>query len=359
MITRALFDRIFPTKGLSTRKYNLVRERDKLIDCLNRILPKYGINNYLRVCAFFANCGIETDYFKTTVEYASGEAYEGRAALGNTQPFDGKRFKGRGLTQTTGRYNYRQLTKAVGREVGIDFVDYPERLAEIEIAVLSACVFWKDHNLNAYADRGQFKQLSAIVNRGDKDKLPLHWSKRNELYSLCKRRVPADISFAPAPGPIVTTVVGNSSYTTQTNEPAASPSPQPSQPGAVVLTPTETGNSTTGNSAGTVSTDTVLTDTTPTPDAAGEKSAVKQFSEKYLKHCPSDTLKNILAVVAVRFSSTISTVWAMGLSGKILLIVAGASLVGFSAYALYYYAPRIWGWITDIGDSIVPNEQQQ
>jgi len=344
MITKELFNRLFPIKGLNPQKYNLVRERDKLIAALNRILPKYGINNYLRVCAFFANCGIETDYFKTTVEYASGADYEGRLGLGNTEPGDGKRFKGRGLTQTTGRFNYRQLTKAVGAAVGIDFVKHPERLAEVEIAVLSACVFWKDHNLNAYADRGEFKQLSAIVNRGDKNKTPLHWSKRNELYSLCKRRVPTDISFAPVLGPIVTTVIGNSAYTTQINEPASQPEP-------LVLTPTDQGANNAPPSA--------ASDNSQPSDSASEKSKVKEFSEKYLKHCPSDTVKNVLAVVGVRISSTVSTMWAMGLSGRIFLIAAAVVIASFSAYALYYYAPRIFGWIQDVADTAVTNSNQQ
>ena len=195
MITPELMSRLFPTKGLDPRKYNLVRHRAALIDQMNRILPKYGINNYLRICAFLGNCGIETDYFRTTIEYASGEDYEGRLGLGNTEPGDGRRFKGRGLTQTTGRSNYKAVQKAIGRKLGIDVVLNPAKLAEIDIAVESACIFWKDNNLNAYADKGLFKQLSAIVNRGDKDKTPLHWAKRNELYSLCKRRVPTDFGF--------------------------------------------------------------------------------------------------------------------------------------------------------------------
>lgn len=63
MISENLFNKLFPTKGLSPRKYNLVRERKRLIAAMNDILPRYEINTQKRICAFFANCGIETDYF--------------------------------------------------------------------------------------------------------------------------------------------------------------------------------------------------------------------------------------------------------------------------------------------------------
>jgi hypothetical protein len=49
MITRKFFDGLFPTKGLSPQKYNLVRQRPELIRALNHFLPRYGINNYLRI----------------------------------------------------------------------------------------------------------------------------------------------------------------------------------------------------------------------------------------------------------------------------------------------------------------------
>jgi putative chitinase len=194
MITKQLLDRLFPITGLDPKKYNLVRDRGRLLSALNTILPKYGIDSYVRLAAFFGNCGIETDYFKTTIEYASGDAYEGRKDLGNTQPGDGRRFKGRGLSQTTGRFNYEAVQKAIGAKLGIDIMKTPELLGDVDIAVESACIFWQDHNLNAYADRGEFKQLSGIVNRGSAKLTPLQWPKRNDLYIKCLRLIPKDIA---------------------------------------------------------------------------------------------------------------------------------------------------------------------
>ncbi|CAA9328454.1 MAG: GH19 [uncultured Gemmatimonadetes bacterium] len=56
----------------------------------------------------------ESDRFATLEEYASGAAYEGRSDLGNTQPGDGPRFKGRGYVQLTGRNHYRQYARLSG-----------------------------------------------------------------------------------------------------------------------------------------------------------------------------------------------------------------------------------------------------
>jgi predicted chitinase len=198
MISAELFERLFPSKGLNPQKYNLVAKRSELIDALNKFLPAYEINNHKRVSAFLSCCGVETDYFKTTEEYASGADYEGRKDLGNTQKGDGKRFKGRGIIQTTGRYNYTQLRDVLCSEMCLDFVSEPALLSVPEIAVESACVFWKLKDLNKYADSKQIKQLNGVVNRGSANKAPLHWAKRNELYSKCWRLIPTDFTFEEA-----------------------------------------------------------------------------------------------------------------------------------------------------------------
>lgn len=73
----------------------------------------------------------ESDRFRTMEEYASGAAYEGRTSLGNTQPGDGKRFKGRGFVQITGRRNYTDWAK----RLGVDLVGRPELAASLHHAV--------------------------------------------------------------------------------------------------------------------------------------------------------------------------------------------------------------------------------
>jgi hypothetical protein len=59
----------------------------------------------------------ESDSFNTLEEYSSGNQYEGRSTLGNNQPGDGPRYKGRGYVQLTGRRNYTLYSGITGLEL--------------------------------------------------------------------------------------------------------------------------------------------------------------------------------------------------------------------------------------------------
>lgn len=124
---------------------------------------KYGITSPLQMAHFIAQLGHESASLLYCEEIASGAAYEGRTDLGNTQPGDGRRYKGRGLIQLTGRANYA----AYSRFAGVDYLADPEPLAtDPLVAVDVSCWFWQDRGLPALAERDDVKAVTKRINGG-------------------------------------------------------------------------------------------------------------------------------------------------------------------------------------------------
>lgn len=130
-----------------------IKESDveKYMPFLTIYMPKYYISTPQRIGAFIAQTGEESINFSDTLEGDSGAAYEGRKDLGNTQPGDGVKFKGRGLIQVTGRSNYHACSISLFRDDRL--LETPEILLQPEFAVASACWFWANaKGLNQVAD---------------------------------------------------------------------------------------------------------------------------------------------------------------------------------------------------------------
>ena len=132
----------------------------------------YAIDTPARLAAFLAQIGHESGALRHTVEIwgptDAQKRYEGRADLGNLQPGDGFRFRGRALIQTTGRANYRTLTQRL-RQRGVDCPDFevdPDELQAPWWAALSAADYWDMRGLNALADAGDFAQITRRINGG-------------------------------------------------------------------------------------------------------------------------------------------------------------------------------------------------
>jgi putative chitinase len=165
---------------------------------LNKALPKYDITTDQRIAGFISQCAHESmdfnamsenlnyreetlnkvfpRYFgpgkRNAAEYAKNPEKianyvymdEFRTSkLGNTQPGDGWRFRGRGLKQLTGRDNYTRFAK-----------DYDMTAEEAAVwvetkegALASALWFWNTNKLNAVADTGNVAALTKKINGGD------------------------------------------------------------------------------------------------------------------------------------------------------------------------------------------------
>lgn len=135
---------------------------------------KYDINTDLRIMHFIAQSAHETADFRTLVEFGSGkdvnrngfddylEKYDFRADLGNNKVGMGQRYRGRGIFQLTGMFNYLRF----GRRISIDLVANPDRAAEPEIAVLIACLYWNDRKLSPLADANDITTITKKINGG-------------------------------------------------------------------------------------------------------------------------------------------------------------------------------------------------
>ena len=158
---------------------------EKFLPYLLETCERYQINTSVRQLCFLAQVGHESGGLFYTEELASGKVYEGRKSLGNTQPGDGVRFKGRGLIQITGRTNYKSL----GDELGVDLLATPTLLGgrnvtvctaeQLRYASLGSGWFWNSHDLNSLADLinvqnpideganlDNFKKLTKKINGG-------------------------------------------------------------------------------------------------------------------------------------------------------------------------------------------------
>ncbi len=179
MITKELIQKIAPNAP------------ENIVEILNVMLPKYGIDNKERVACFLGQTAHESGgYTKLTEnlnysaqglcktwpkrfptqesaepyhrnpEKIANKVYSNRLGNGNEASGDGWKYRGRGAIQTTGKENYEELGQAIGKELS-ECVKY---CGTLEGAVESACVFWKQNNLNRFVDKNDFEGLTEAVN---------------------------------------------------------------------------------------------------------------------------------------------------------------------------------------------------
>lgn len=126
---------------------------------------EYEIKSPLEAAHFWAQALHETNALRWLTELGNTNyfrKYDGRRDLGNTQPGDGPRFRGRGIFQYTGRANYTELSKALK----IDFVGNPELLTQSPHHVTSALHYWRSRDLGRWARADDLRQVTRRINGG-------------------------------------------------------------------------------------------------------------------------------------------------------------------------------------------------
>lgn len=148
-------------------------KRAAFLPFLQAAMAEFQIANPAREAAFAAQLAHESGEFRFMEEIWGPTDAQGRyeppaalaAKLGNTEPGDGKRFKGRGPIQITGRANYTRF----GGLLGVDLIAAPERAAQPELAFRIAGLFWMTKKLNELADQvtaEAFKEITRRINGG-------------------------------------------------------------------------------------------------------------------------------------------------------------------------------------------------
>jgi len=166
-------------------------KRQAMVPIVNSTMQRFKLDTYLRASAWLATLMVESGEFRYNEELDSGAAYEGRKDLGNTQPGDGRKFKGHGRIQITGRDAHQKC----GDYFGVDLIANPLLLTEEPLATDSAGWFWCEYKsgMNDLADSRKFLATQIKVNgRNKKTGLPNGWEERKAYYERALRLLPED-----------------------------------------------------------------------------------------------------------------------------------------------------------------------
>lgn len=133
------------------------------LEDINNCLEVFSITTTNRLCHFISQISHESGCGKFKKELANGSAYEFRNDLGNTSAGDGKKYKGAGYIQLTGKSNYQKFANYIGDQKVMQGVDYVAN----RYPATSAGYWWLSNSMNTLCDNGAtVEQITKRVNGG-------------------------------------------------------------------------------------------------------------------------------------------------------------------------------------------------
>ena len=155
-------DIVIPNK-YTAQSSNSRREQE-----LVNIAQRAGIQGR-ELAAFLAQLAHESLGFNQMQETGDTRKYDPQhnprkaAQLGNTQPGDGARYRGRGYIHLTGRENYRRM----GNQLGVPLEDQPDQAASPAVAARVAIRYWKTRVQPRVSNWDDVQEVTKTINPGE------------------------------------------------------------------------------------------------------------------------------------------------------------------------------------------------
>ena len=186
-LTSSEVKKVFPA---ATKVTNISRNLPYILAAL----AAFDLTDIDIIAVALATIRAETEGFVPIAEMVSrfntppGElpfsAYDGKKSLGNTQPGDGARFRGRGYVQLTGRDNYERY----GKLLDLPLAEFPEYAAYPEIAacLLAAYLGRNQPALRKALKADDLRAVRKVVNGGSHglDRFKDTYRKCQQLWSV-------------------------------------------------------------------------------------------------------------------------------------------------------------------------------
>lgn len=192
----------------------VAKKNEVLISLFAKEMQEFGICEPLQICHFLAQLSHESagfaiiqenlnyseqglnktfsKYFKDglAAKYArkpqsiASRVYANRMGNGAEDTGEGWKYRGRGYTQLTGKFNYEKYSKIIFGDSRL--LENPDLALEASVAVKIACAFWIENGCNSLALKDDVVGVTKRINGGT-----IGLEHRKELTDKAKKAIGA------------------------------------------------------------------------------------------------------------------------------------------------------------------------